>query len=318
MTRYDSALERHVSEDLRRRWPGRGPWDEVWFLEVQLPQGSLWLRYTLGDGPHRRGLATWFVATTADGLLAEQERFPLSSLHPGVPVRNDVLTLTPTDARGRAGPAGWSLQLHHGPRRQPMVPRMLETLGVGRTYVPAGFDLHVSGEVWHGQRRWRLERAPAVLGHIWGASNRTRAWAWSHARFPEDDVVLELLTARLGPLPWLTSLGVWIGDEHLDLTRPRHLPRARVQAGDDTLRVVTRTRTARVELTATLPRHEQVATVRYVDPGDGIARTCRNGGASRLELVVHRGGRTRHFVTDHAAFELARVGEPRRAVLLSD
>ncbi len=311
-------MEHRVTDDLQRRWPGRGPWDEVWFLEVALPDGSIWLRYTLADGPHRRGLATWAILNGPEGMRAEQQRFRLSSLHPGVPIKNDSLLLTPHDARGRAGSARWSLQLTHGPRRHRMVPAAMERLGVGRTYVPAGFDLTVSGDVSFGDRRWALDSAPAVLGHIWGASNRTRAWAWGHARFPDHDAILELLVARLGPLPALTSLGLWIGDEHIDLSGLRHLPRATVTWGDDEVVVRTRSRQGRVQVRCRLPADHEVATVHYVDPGDGALRTCRNSGRSTVEVTVERGGSTRRMVTDHAAFELAALGGAERAVLLSD
>ena len=312
-----------MTDDLQRRWPGHGPWDEVWFLELPLPGGgTAWLRYTLADGPHRRGLTTWAIVTTPDGRqLAEQSTHALSSLHPRDAVRTDTLVLSRPQARGRAGQVRWDLVLERGPRRHRMVPAIVEALGVGRTYTVPGFDLRVSGTLTAGDDRWTLTDAPAVLGHIWGATNRTRAWAWLHAHFPSDDVLVECLSAELGPLPPLTSLGIWIGDEHLDLSGARHLMRAST-ARDDTpgaerFSLTTWTRKARISLTATLPPSPR-AVVRYLDPGDGDERQCTNSGRAHVTLTVERGHRTDRFVTDHAAFELARRGAPTAPVLLSD
>lgn len=306
-------------DDLQRRWPGHGPWDEVWFLELSLPEGgSAWVRYTLADGPHRRGLATWAIATGPWGVLADQGQHRLSTLHPGVPLRNDDLLLTATDARGVAGDARWSLRLSPGPRRHRMVPRAVERLGVGRTYVPAGLDLTVDGTLHVGGRTFELAGQRAVLGHIWGASNRTRAWGWAHAHIPEGDVLVELLSVRLGPLPPLLSLGVWVGDEHLDLSRSRHLLRGRSRFGPDTLEVEQRSRGRTVRVRCRLPGPEAVATVAYVDPGDGTQRTCRNSGASLLELEIEQEGSIRRFRTATAAFELAHRGPATTPLVLSD
>jgi len=309
-----------VTDDLQRRWPGRGPWDEVWFLELALPGGgSAWLRYTLGDGPHRRGLATWAIVMDGDGQLwAEQGHHRLSSLHPRDAIRTDELVLSRTQARGHAGDCRWDLVLERGPRTHRMVPAAVEASGVGRTYAVPGFDLHVSGQLHAAGRTWDLDRVRGVLGHIWGSSNRTRGWAWCHAAFPEDDVLVECLSARLGPLPALTSLGVWIGDEHLDLSGVRHLIRGRATTGTTTFELDTWCRAARIELRAHLPEPRRRAVVRYVDPGVGGERVCVNSGASRVELTVHTGRRSRRWVTDHGAFEVARRGAPTEPVLLSD
>ena len=121
----------------------------------------------------------------------------------------------------------------------------------------------------------------------------------------------------LGPLPTLTSLGVWIGGEHLDLSGARHLLRARTRVGATTLQVRTFTRSARIELSAELP-DEPRSVVRYLDPGDGGERTCTNSARGRVELVVTRGDRVDRFATDHAAFEVAERGPGTAAVLLSD
>mgnify|MGYP000657215866 CR=1 FL=1 len=309
-----------MSDDLQRRWPGRGPWDEVWFLELSLPDGgSAWLRYTLADGPHRRGLTTWAIVTdpSRGATWADQSHHRLSALHPRDAVRTDELVLSRTQARGHAGGCRWDLVLELGPRRHRMVPALVEALGVGRTYAVPGLDLQLSGDLWAGDRHWKLDRCRAVLGHIWGASNRTRGWAWCHAHFPGDDVLVECLAARLGPLPTLTSLGVWIGGEHLDLSGARHLLRARTRVGATTLKVRTFTRTARIELCAELPT-EPRSVVRYLDPGDGGERTCTNSARGRVELVVTRGDRVDRYLTDHAAFEVAERGRGTAAVLLSD
>jgi hypothetical protein len=318
---------------MARRWPGHGPWDEVWFVEVSLGDGhSVWLRYVLGDGPHRRGLATWAIATLPGGLLADQGHHDLAGLRPDRPVAHgDTLWLDAPDpahlrpgeeqdghARGTAGAAAWDLTLHVAPRTHRMVPGLVERLGVGRTYVPALLDLHVSGEVRIGGERLQLDRAPAVLGHIWGASNRTTAWAWCHAHLPDDDVLFEGLSVRLGRLPLLTTLGVWIGDEHIDLSRARHLVRTRSHLSADRWSFEARRRGVTLSGEARLPAPDRVAPVRYLDPGDGQIRGCRNSGGARLELTVEQPSGTRRYVIDTAAFEVATLGEPQEAVLLSD
>lgn len=307
-------------EGLARRWPGKGPWDEVWFLEIEAgPQQSLWLRYTLGDGEHRRGLSTWAIATDGEQILADQGHHRLGALRPvaGLSLGDDI-ELTTTVARGMAGDARWDLALHVGARRHRMVPAAIERLGIGRTYVPAGLDLHVTGEATVGGRTFKLERAPAVLGHIWGAKNRTRQWAWCHARFPEHDVLLEGLSVGLGPLPLLTTLGVWVGQTHIDLSSALQLARTMSQIDGDRWTFRATQRGLTVEGVAELPPSSQVATVRYLDPRDGGVRTCRNSGRSRLSLTVIAPDRTLHLDTTHAAFEVAAIGEPQGAIILSD
>jgi len=317
---------------MARRWPGRGPWDEVWFLEASVAPGqSVWIRYVLGDGPHRRGLATWAIATTPEGLLADQGRYDLGGLRPDRPIAlDDELLLHGTDpatvptggrgegrARGRAGEAHWDLELSVGPRAHRMVPSLVERLGVGRTYVPALLDLHVSGEVVIGGRRFSLEGAPAVLGHIWGATNRTTEWAWCHGHDAERGLLFEGLSVRLGTLPLLTTLGLWIGDEHIGISHARHLVRTRSRIDGDAWSFSARRRGVRVVGEARLPA-QGIASVRYLDPADGQVRACRNSGQSQLRLDVTSGGQTRRFELRDAAFEIARLGEPSGPVLLSD
>ena len=198
-----------------------------------------------------------------------------------------------------------------------MVPRVVEALGVGRTYVPALLDLRVSGEVCIGGRRFELDGASAVLGHIWGATNRTTEWAWCHGHDPEHGLLFEGLCVRLGTLPLLTTLGLWIGDEHVDLSHTRHLVRTRSRIDADRWSFTARRRGLRVEGEARLPT-EGVASVRYLDPADGQVRACRNSGHSRVSLEVTSRGTSRRFGLDDAAFEIARLGEPGGPVLLSD
>ncbi len=317
---------------MARRWPGHGPWDEVWFLEVRLDAGrSVWLRYVLGDGPHRRGLSTWAIATLGDRMVADQGRYDLGHLRPDQPIAlGDDLWLAADDparlapgqvgtgrAAGRAGDADWELVLHVGPRSHRMVSATVERLQIGRTYVPALLDLHVSGEVRVGGEHLVLDRAPAVLGHIWGASNRTTGWAWCHAHLPDEELLFEGLAARIGPLPVLTSIGLWIGSEHLDLSRTRQLLRTRSTIAGDRWSFTARRRGLEVRGEARLPS-APVATVRYLDPGDGQVRHCRNSGLAELRLSVRHLGSTRSFQVDGAAFEVAAMGEPTGPVLLSD
>ncbi len=318
---------------MARRWPGKGPWDEVWFLEVSVGDGrSVWLRYVLGDGPHRRGLTTWAVATLPTGLLADQGHFDLSGLRPDRPIAHgDELWLSAPDpadiptggeaegaARGTAGAASWDLRLHVGPRGHRMVPAVVERLGIGRTYVPALLDLHVSGDVRMGDQLLHLDRAPAVLGHIWGASNRTTAWAWCHAHLPDEGVLFEGLSVRLGQLPLLTTVGLWIGEEHIELSRARHLVRTRSHLGPDRWSFEARRRGMTLRGEARLPISDHVAQVRYLDPGDGRVRGCRNSASSSLDLSLIQPTGTRRFRVEDAAFEIASLGEPQGPVLLSD
>jgi hypothetical protein len=305
--------------ELARRWPGRAPWDEVWFLEIAAgPESSIWLRYTLGDGPHRRGLATWAIAFDGDRMAASQGHYRLSSILPNTVLDAGNLHLSATAARGQAEDATWDLALRIGPRAHRMVPRLLERLGIGRTYVPAGLDLFVTGEVQIGQSRWQLNEAPAVLGHIWGATNRTQSWAWCHAHFADGDVLFEGLSAVLGPLKPLTSIGVWIAGRHIDLSGGLQLARTRSETSQTEWTFDARSGGVRVEGVARLPTASRTAIVRYVDPADGATRQCKNSGLSTLDLRIHENGQVHSFTTGHAAFELASRGEPTGPIALSD
>lgn len=107
-----------------------------------------------------------------------------------------------------SGPGGvWVLSWDEGPvAPYALVPRWLWRLGLaGTMYVTSAPAARFSGVVELGGRRWKLERAPGCVGHLWGRRHGAR-WRWAHAFWPERGVMAETLAAQGRWGPWLTPV----------------------------------------------------------------------------------------------------------------
>ncbi len=304
------------NDALARRWPGRAPWEEVWFVELSLARHrSVWLRYTITDGPDPQ-CALWAIVAGPEGVRAHRTEFPLSQLGPRHPMDlGPEGFLSASRAEGRCGPCGWSLALIDRGRRHTHVPSLIRRLGVGRHYAPAVLDLRATGTVRWGDETYTLTDTPGVLGHIHGRHNRTRAWAWAHcAHFDGHDAVFEGLSVQLGGsrarTPPLTSTVLHLGDHAYRFSRTRDLlvTRSRFAGNHWALH----SRRPGVSLRGVLeldPAH--TALVRYAPPG-GQPSWCRNSGSARLRLtLVDRERSVRAELTsDRAAFELGTRRDP--------
>ncbi len=208
--------------------------------------------------------------------------------------------LPPPPARG--GPVAFALEVEDGLARDgldhALVPDAIAALGVGRTYAPALADARVRGTLTVDGAAIEV-RGRGVLGHLHGASNRLHGWAWAHgAGFAgAEDVVVELLSARLGLPGGLTAPPLLTAAIHAD--GARHELRALGSAMAATSRWdATRWRFATasgdvafegtIQLDAGLP----VVLARYQDPQGRVA-WCRNSATARLEGVLTVAGRSR-------------------------
>jgi hypothetical protein len=296
---------------LTTRWPGAGPWDEVWFLEAHLPGGeALWLRYTLADAAARE-VRLWAVWFGRGGVSAASEAGPLTPpgdlllLHP-----RGLLAATPEGAlaTGTCGGLRWDLELRARGPGHDLVPPAIGR--VGRSYRSEISDLTVHGELHTPDGPRTLDGARGVLGHIHGRRNRAQAWAWTHAIFPgHPEVVFEGLCARLGAAglttPPLTSIRLALDGEALAWSEPLDLVRTRSALTAGGWSFDARRGDLRLSGRMTLGPPARTACLRYADER-GRPLWCRNSPDSRVELVLERPGLPAlRLTTDHATAELA-------------
>lgn len=279
-----------MHERFRRRYAGRGPWEEVWFLEATAGKGrGVWLRYVITDGAHAEA-SLWAVAFDGARVVAHHEPFPLAELGASdvFDRRDHEAQLTPTRAVGAAGPIRWDLALEDRGRTHALIPARIERLRLGRHYVPAIADLVVRGTVEVEGDTWQIDGGRGVLGHIHGGRNRTRGWTWAHCNtFSGSEALFEGLSARLGQgpvvTPPLTSLVLHHEGRCYAFDRVRDLVSVRSRFGDGRWSFGARRGALSLEGEAFLsPRH---ATLRYTDP-DGIPSWCTNSRRAQLTIQL--------------------------------
>lgn len=307
---------------IRTRWPGRGPWDEVWFLESVAPDGSaLWVRTTLTDGVDPAA-EVWIVAEVDGRRHSAWRRLSLAQIRAGSDplLEGPDVSWSPGRISGAAGDLRWDLRLV--PRDAPdrLLPAVLDVLGVGRTYTPVWPSVEVQGEIAIGDTHHHLQLR-GVLGHIHGRRSRLQRWGWTHAStFPDhDDVVVEVLAAELGgPLGWLGPLAAVRVQTHLgrfafnDLS---DLVRTHVAFDDDGFALRAHRDGARCHVRFDLA--DEVSLLRYRDAAGGTS-WCRNSahGTLRLTLDIPERGLHLDVSTPHAMGELAGRARPPGDVLL--
>lgn len=301
---------------------GQRPWEEVWFLELHLPDGrGVWLRHTLSFGIHHQSgvWATWFER---DGRARGWHRAapPESAEHgPAVLFDREDARLTPQRATGACGALCWDLELIAGAAQHRHVPAILTRLGLGRTYEPAILDLRVRGHVVLDGDRVDVAGARGVLGHIFGGRNRVATWAWAHAPGFDGhpEVVFEALSARLGradrPLPPLTTAVLTTRERTWRFSRLRDLVRTRSRFGGDVWHLRAIARDAQLRATMVLPAVTALAA--YTD-ADGRPIWCRNSTLSRITVHLDHGRGTETFHTRHASAEIAARRDPGGRVTL--
>ena len=256
----------------------------------------------------------WAAVVDGTGVHAARAESPL--VHPpaaGAVHSGAGGTLTPRSAVGSARDIRWKLHFDGAWRHHEHVPATVDRLGLsGRTYTSAATDLRVSGTLTAGGRTWRLDHAPAVCGHIYGARSTTDGWAWAHcAAFDgRPDVTFEGIAARLRPggvaLPTATSILLRRGTRTHSFTRLRQIFRVDSQLGTRTWRFHARDRTLDVTGEASLPDPAACVRVRYTH-ANGEQTWVQNSPLCALNLAVFdRRTRERDRLTSvRASFERA-------------
>ncbi len=304
---------------VRYRTDGGGPWGgrlvESLFCKLNLEAGrALWLKITFlarGQGGKGDVCEAWAIAFDG-GADAEPEHVAIRQTWPASEARCggqqlDVQVATVTLRGGRAqgellGTEGeriqWDLRFPTGgasfehlpaawmyeaafPRSKACSP-WVDALFTGTVEItPAGPSAR--------PRRWKVDGAPGMLGHNWGASH-ARAWTWAHcnAWAGAHGVVFEGVTAKipLGPLtsPWLTTVFVQLPGECFSLStlNPRHRVRSRAEGLDWSVDARGGGRRVSARFHAPVDRF---VGVDYEDP-DGAIAHCLNTKIGRGELSV--------------------------------
>ena len=314
-----------VSPDLARTWRGRGPHEEVWFIEARAGDGrGVWLRYCILDGTVGECTVS-AILFDKDGVHAGREVLPLSDIDLAQPVfRAGPHHLNGRRAVGCAGALSWDLELIAGAHRHQHIAPLLRRLSVtSQHYVPAILDLRLRGQFTIGERVIELDREPGVLGHIHGRRSVTQAWAWCHCSHFDGapGAVFEGLSPRVlaagRPVPICTSLVLFADERRYAFSQPRDLLATRTDWGER--RWAFRTRPGPVQLLGEveLPDTAQVAHVRFADT-DGGNRYAANSPLAhlRLRLIDAPRGIDRELVSSSASFELGSRDPPDVEVVL--
>ncbi|MCA9571674.1 MAG: hypothetical protein KC656_27740, partial [Myxococcales bacterium] len=136
------------------RHPGHGPWDEVWFVEgVDASGAGFWVRVAIEQGAHGPGrLACWAI-WDGDDVVASWSEVPLAPRAPGTDPQvhqGDVEVSGGKRVRrhrGRTPRIAWDLTVAPRGPAPDVVPRLLETLGVGRTYASEAPCAGIAGTI---------------------------------------------------------------------------------------------------------------------------------------------------------------------------
>ncbi|MBM3267267.1 MAG: hypothetical protein FJZ01_06430 [Candidatus Sericytochromatia bacterium] len=315
-----AALRDGLVPDLRRRYPGLGPFYEVWFGKVNVGPGqAFWFRYTLLDGAVADAgtWAIWFDA--AAGVVAGRSPASLGDLG-GIAFEVPAGAIAPGRATGRAGEISWDLEIHGGSRRFDHVPPLVAVLGLARSrYLAPYCDARVSGTVRVGAREIAVSAAPGMIGHIFG-SKSGHTWVWAHCNAFADapDAVFEGLTARVilagRPSPPLSSFVLWLDGRCYRFSSALGMLMARSRPGEHAWSFEASAGGATIEGEATAPEPGQVAVVTYTDT-DGSHLWCRNSKLASLRIRLRDPARGIDRVLEArgtAAFEYVDRNQPDR------
>ena len=270
---------------MRARWSGSVPFEETFFIEAVSGDRGLWIRHRIDA--ERAVSEVWVILTTRDGVVTTHK-----STHPLEPARSGIFEcpdarLTADRATGSVGSVHWDLRIGHGRVHHRHMPWWLAPLGVGKHYHPESLDAAISGEVRVGEEMWKLDAAPGVVGHLWGAGSRVRSWAWSHCNaFDHSGAVFEGLAAQIGRLPVLTSLVLRVDGKRYRFSRTRDLFRTWTRLDRD--RWVFQARRKDTTLSGTVELSPSTAAV-VTYPGTGPGGTdlyCTNSRFAALRLVL--------------------------------
>ncbi len=296
-----------------RRYPGHGPFEEVWFCEVRItPDRGLWFRYTITDSADPtspfRHTAVWAMPFWRDKALGFREKHDLSLLeaNEGYALGNNVLTADGAD--GSAGDVSWSLKFTDRGASHNHVPKFIGMLPIKRrNYVPAIFDLRVNGHVQIGDERIEVTDGHGVLGHIWGSANTTKTWAWTHANTFESDpdaifeslgVLLDRPILRTRPF---TSMVLRTGGQTYPFTTTLGCFQARSEWGARRWSFGSKSGGMELEGEAELPA--EAVRVTYTKP-DGSLIYCENSRFCKLTVRLKGNGVDTELSTTDAAFEI--------------
>lgn len=300
-----------------RRFTGRAPFEEAWFLEGSLDaERAFWIRYTTSapaDAPPRT--AVWAAIVEGDAIRAVREEHPWEAPVGGALVAGPLGSLSAEHATGRVGPLAWDLHLD-GDASHDHLPARLARLSLsGRHYASPGTRVRVGGNLVVDDLTLTLHDAPAVLGHIWGARANTRAWAWAHcAAFDlHTDAFIEVLSARLtvGPLslPWATSAVVEANGVRRTFTRTRSLFRIDSHVGERHWSLSAEDGPTRLRADFSLPGPERVARVGLHHANGRRTRVLNSPFASAHVRLLDPEVGDVSLVSHRASLELAREGE---------
>ncbi len=296
------------------RYKGRGPHYEVWYGKVDIAPGrALWFRYTTLDGAVSEA-STWAIFFDGDACVGAKDDFELGELRrPGDGVAFDLaedLRLDERGAVGSAGDIGWELSWQDSGRRFSYMPHVLERLGLAKsTYDDCLLDLHVSGAISCGNRRFQLDGVPGMVGHIQGKRIIGHSWAWSHCNCFDDDpdAAFEGLSVRalLGGrvTPKLSAFVAWVDGRQYSFRNPTGLLLNHSEYSRD--HWVFHAQNDGVTLTGEARSPMNVALVEYADT-DGSHLWCYNSKLSDVEIRIQdpaRGLDRTLKSTGRAAFE---------------
>ncbi|MBN2056515.1 hypothetical protein JW905_16440 [bacterium] len=303
------------------RYPGHGPWYEVWFGKLDIAPGrAFWFRYTLLDGKTRE-MAVW--AILFDGAVtvgkSSQTWVGREPVAPGLAFAAGDSHLAPGVARGCAGDLAWRLTwtgagggFHH-------VPPILRCLPGTGGYLTLDLDARISGIIEAPGGTVGLDHVTGMLGHIWGR-RQPCSWAWLHCNHFDNqpDIAVEALSvvmpAGRGKTPAITSLIIKDHDRRrvvrgvlagLALSSSWNRERWTAAAWND-----------RHDIRLTVKRREDMpyALVTYQDT-DGSSLWCRNSKLADLEVSIHdkeHDRRSSWRASARAAFETVDRMRPER------
>ncbi len=203
----------------------RGVFHEAWFARFNDPSSgrAAWIRYATS---HESSETRLTLYDPADGRVVTRRAPARAALFQGPTLSLDGSELSCERLRGAADGASWDVAWSPGRcPPAPVVPAWVRALGLSRSgYDDAAPAARFSGRVVLDGEAWEFEQAPGCLGHVWG-ERYGQGWWWAHAAFPEQDAVLELLSAggRLGAR--LTSAALWRGGRLLLSSGPLSLVR---------------------------------------------------------------------------------------------
>ncbi len=308
----------------RVRWsPEGGPCVESLFLKFHLPDGAFWARYTLRrprPGTGEPVGCLWAVLAEPGGTVVACDVHPATEVDcaktrfwlrigPGElstgRATGKVARLVAPDGTPRPGELSWDLSFETGPTLVHLPLKSLYDAPLPRNKIVSPMvSTRFHGTVTVAGRTIRVEGAPGMQGHNWGAAVAP-SWAWSHvAGFEgEKDAVFEALHSRLpvGPVAMpLTVLYLRLKGRDYVQNQPARMVLARSHLEGLAWRFEGAIGAVRMDGEVTA-RRETVVGLDYLS-SDGRTVRCVNSNLASARIRV-RGlpGGPRELATNHTA-----------------